>query len=71
VHHVIHTHTHFFAPHGSKCLLNIFISFNEELSSIIKKGKIKSASRPLVDFGVLNDNLIKGLTLCVKCISRF
>jgi hypothetical protein len=31
----------------------------------------ESASRPLVDFGVLNDNLIKGLTSCVKCISRF
>jgi hypothetical protein len=24
-----------------------------------------------VDFGVLNDNLIKGLIPCVKCISRF
>jgi hypothetical protein len=24
-----------------------------------------------VDFGILNDNLIKGLILCVKCISRF
>jgi hypothetical protein len=24
-----------------------------------------------VDFGVLNDNLIKGLISCVKCISRF
>jgi hypothetical protein len=24
-----------------------------------------------VDFGVLNDNLIKGLILCVMCISRF
>jgi hypothetical protein len=31
----------------------------------------ESASRPLVDFGVLNDNLIKGLILCVKCLSRF
>jgi hypothetical protein len=31
----------------------------------------KSASRPLVDFGVLNDNLIKGLISCIKCISRF
>jgi hypothetical protein len=31
----------------------------------------ESASRPLVDFGVLNDNLIKGLISCVKCISRF
>jgi hypothetical protein len=26
----------------------------------------ESASRPLVDFGVLNDNLIKGLISCVK-----
>jgi hypothetical protein len=41
------------------------------LSSIIKKGEIESESRPLVDFGVLNDNLIKGLILCVKCLSRF
>jgi hypothetical protein len=34
-------------------------------------GENESASRPLVDFGVLNDNLIKGLILCVMCISRF
>ncbi|WP_428740049.1 hypothetical protein, partial [Sulfurimonas sp.] len=33
--------------------------------------EVESASRPLVDFGVLNDNLIKGLILCVKYISRF
>jgi hypothetical protein len=31
----------------------------------------ESASRPLVDFSVLNDNLIKYLTSCVKCTSRF
>jgi hypothetical protein len=31
----------------------------------------ESASKSLVDFGVLNDNLIKGLISCVKCISRF
>jgi hypothetical protein len=31
----------------------------------------ESASMPLVDFGVLNDNLIKGLILCVKYLSRF
>jgi hypothetical protein len=24
-----------------------------------------------VDFGVLSDNLIKGLISCIKCISRF
>jgi hypothetical protein len=30
----------------------------------------ESASRPLVDFGVLNDKLIKGLISCIKCISR-
>jgi hypothetical protein len=29
------------------------------LSSVTKKGEIESACRPLVDFGVLNDNLIK------------
>jgi hypothetical protein len=48
-----------------------FISFNQGLSSITKKGENESAFRPLVDFGVLNDNLIKGLISCVKCISRF
>jgi hypothetical protein len=32
---------------------------------------IESASMPLVDFDVLNDNLIKGLISCVKCISMF
>jgi hypothetical protein len=48
-----------------------FESFNQGLSSITKKGEIKSASRPLVDFGVLNDNLIKWLISCVRWISRF
>jgi hypothetical protein len=32
---------------------------------------VESASRPLVDFGGLNDNLIKGLILCIKFLSRF
>ncbi len=58
----------------------VFIHFNSRnqllskfivLSSITKKGEIESASRPLVNFGVLNDNLIKGLISCVKCIRRF
>jgi hypothetical protein len=31
----------------------------------------ESASRPLVDFGVLNDKWIKGLISCIKFISRF
>ena len=31
------------------------------LSSITKKGEIVSASSPLVGFGKLNDNTIKGL----------
>jgi hypothetical protein len=26
----------------------------------------ESVFRPLLDFGVLNDNLIKGLILCIK-----
>jgi hypothetical protein len=34
-------------------------------------GITESASRPIVDFGVANDNLIKGLISCVKCISGF
>jgi hypothetical protein len=32
------------------------------LSSITKKREIESASSPLVGFGELNDNIIKGLT---------
>jgi hypothetical protein len=48
-----------------------FISINQGLSSIIKNGEIESASRPLVDFSVLNDNLIKGIILCVKWINMF
>jgi hypothetical protein len=31
----------------------------------------ESEFKPLVDFGVLNDNLIKGLISCGKYISRF
>jgi hypothetical protein len=30
----------------------------------------ESASRPLMNFGVLNDNLIKGLISCIKCTNR-
>jgi hypothetical protein len=37
------------------------VRFNKGLSSITKKGDIESASRTLVGFSVLNDNLIKGL----------
>jgi hypothetical protein len=33
--------------------------------------EFESAFRSLVDFSVLNDNLIKCLISCVKCISRF
>ena len=36
------------------------------LSSITKKGEIESASRPLMGFVELNDNLIKGLTRSSK-----
>jgi len=36
------------------------------LSSITKKGEIESASRPLMGFGELNDNMIKGLTLYLR-----
>jgi hypothetical protein len=46
--------------------------FNEvEMRDSYTKREVKSASMPLVDFGILNDNLIKGLVLCVKCLSRF
>jgi hypothetical protein len=55
----------------SKCLLKSFVSFNQGSSAITKKGEIESASRPLVDFGVSNNNLIKRLISCVKCTSRF
>jgi hypothetical protein len=34
------------------------------------KSQVESASSPLVEFVVLNDNLIKGLISCIKCISR-
>jgi hypothetical protein len=34
-------------------------------------GTRESVSRPLLDFGVLNDNLIKELILCVKCLIKF
>ena len=36
------------------------------MSSITKKGEIESASRPLMNFGELNDNIIKGLTLWLR-----
>jgi hypothetical protein len=46
--------------YGSENAYRIFFErFNQGLSSIIKNGEIESAYRPLVDFGVLNDNLIK------------
>jgi hypothetical protein len=46
--------------YGSKNACRIFFeSFNQDLLSITKNGEIKSASRSLVDFSVLNDNLIK------------
>jgi hypothetical protein len=35
-----------------------------------RSGTCESASRRLLDFSVLNDNLIKGLILCVKYLSR-
>jgi hypothetical protein len=41
------------------------------LTHLIVEFQGESAPRPLVDFGVLNDNLIKGLISCIKCISRF
>jgi hypothetical protein len=34
-------------------------------------GIVESAFRSLVNFGVLNNNLIKGLILYVKCITGF
>jgi hypothetical protein len=34
--------------------------------SVVVFSQIESACRPLVNFGALNDNLIKGLILCVK-----
>jgi hypothetical protein len=53
--------------YGSKNAYSIFFeTFNQGLSSITKKGEIESASRPLEDFGVLNNNLIKCLISSVK-----
>jgi hypothetical protein len=37
------------------------------LSSIIKKGKIESASRPHSEFWCLNDKMIKELMTFTKC----
>jgi hypothetical protein len=48
-----------------------FVIFNQGLSLITKDGEIESEFRLLVDFGVLNDNLIKGLILCVSCLNMF
>ena len=36
------------------------------MSSITKKGEIESASKPLMGFGELNDNMINGLTCLLK-----
>ena len=41
------------------------------LSSITKKGEIERASRPLVGFGVLIDNTIKGLTCLHETMNRY
>jgi hypothetical protein len=38
---------------------------------VVLDNVVKSASRSLVAFGVLNDNLIKNLISFVKCISMF
>jgi hypothetical protein len=54
-----------------KCFLNIFYKLQSMIVINHQKGEIKSASRPLVDISILNDNLIKGLISCVKCISKF
>jgi hypothetical protein len=44
--------------------------FVDEVVTKLSKA-IESASRPLVDFSVLNDNLITGLISCGKCIRIF
>jgi hypothetical protein len=49
--------------------LNILVE-NDVIGMEISTASPESASRHLVDFDVVNDNLIKGLILCVKCISR-
>ena len=41
------------------------------LSSITKKGEIETTSGPDVGFGVLYDNMIKGLIIWFKHVSRF
>jgi hypothetical protein len=46
-------------------------SFLSSVVTVICSGDTESVSRPLVDFGVLNDNLIKSLISCIKYISRF
>jgi hypothetical protein len=48
-----------------RALIGAFVPTTKGANSS-KLEVFESASRPLVDFGVLNDNLIKGLILCVK-----
>jgi hypothetical protein len=48
-------------------LLNVTIVSHGQTYALISE----SVSRPLVNFGVLNDNLIKWLISFVKCIRRF
>jgi hypothetical protein len=49
---------------------NSLFFFLSPFFSLFLFRRSESASSPLVDFGVLNDNLIKGLISCVKCINR-
>jgi hypothetical protein len=54
---------------AASCLASIITRIMHPILTFCSQSE--SASRPLVDFGVLKDNLIKGLISSVKCISRF
>jgi hypothetical protein len=53
-----------------RCLATIMTWFQVTYEGLVVRLS-ESASRPLVNFGVLNDNLIKCLISCAKCISKF
>jgi hypothetical protein len=65
---VIHTGYATLKMPGPKGVITLMADQRDALAC---ENTTESASRPLVDFGVLNDNLIKGLISCVKYMSRF
>jgi hypothetical protein len=65
---VIHTGYATLKMPGPKGVITLMA---DQRDALVCENTTESASRPLVDFGVLNDNLMKGLISCVKYMSRF